>query len=257
MTLRIALITQEDPFYLPELFRAFLDGIDNRAVRVEQAILCPPFGESRADLVRRMWSFHGPVDFVRRGIRYARAIGEDWMGFEPHLVSSILRRHQIEVEKADNVNDPDVIRGLNNQDLDVVVSVAAPQIFSDELLGIPRWGCINVHSAPLPEYRGMMPNFWQMLHGEETAGITVHKMDADLDRGQAIIRGEVPIKEQDSLDALIRRSKRHAAELLIEALDQIRSGSVELQQLTGEGSYFSFPQREDVEELRERGHSLL
>jgi len=48
---------------------------------------------------------------------------------------------------------------------DVIFSVSAPQILKKNLIKLPNWGCINVHTAKLPEYRGMVPNFWAMYHG--------------------------------------------------------------------------------------------
>ena len=102
-----------------------------------------------------------------------------------------------------------------------------------------------------------MPNFWAMYHGDRTAGITVHLMDTKIDRGKIILQTEIPIHPDESLDSLMKRSKRAAADLVIQALEKIRSGTAKLQEYEGKGSYFSFPKREHVRHLRARGRRLL
>lgn len=255
--MKVVVVTQEDPFYLPIFFQRFLRQAGQAPVEIEHAFLLSPFDEGWLALLKRMWSFHGPVDFVRRGLRYAYKKAGGALGREHASVASVLEGASVPWEACDDINQDTVIERLERLSPDVILSVASPQIFSEELLEIARWGCLNVHSAPLPEYRGMMPNFWQMLHGEESAGITVHRMSPEIDRGQAVRRGEVAIEPEDSLDDLIKRSKREAADVTLDALFQIHQGAVEMEPIEDEGSYFSFPSRDDVRRLRNRGHDLL
>jgi hypothetical protein len=56
----------------------------------------------------------------------------------------------------------------------VIVSVSCPQIFKKELIELPARGCLNVHGASLPQYRGVMPSFWMLANGERQAGVSVY-----------------------------------------------------------------------------------
>ena len=94
------------------------------------------------------------------------------------------------------------------------MSVSAPQIFRHELLHAPRHGCINIHNGRLPDYRGMLPNFWQMLNGETQAITTIHSMVRKLDAGTVIWEEATPIRPEMSLDALIRETKERSADAL-------------------------------------------
>jgi methionyl-tRNA formyltransferase len=142
--------------------------------------------------------------------------------------------------------------------LDLIISVAAPEIFKQEIIQIPKYGCMNIHNAKLPSYRGMMPNFWQMYHDEKRVGITVHEINPKIDDGRIILQREVDIEPEEKLDALIKRTKRIGAHLLIEAIDIIRSGNVTYKDnKSTEGSYFSFPTRKDVKEFRKRGKRII
>ena len=141
---------------------------------------------------------------------------------------------------------------------DIIVSVAAPEIFRKEILEVPIITCINIHSGRLPVYRGMMPNFWQLLHGEQYATITVHEMAAKLDAGGIIQTRKFPLQEQDALDRVIVGTKQEGARLMIEVLTSIHKHGLKTTPLDmSNASYFSFPTPKDVRVLRKRGHTML
>ena len=142
--------------------------------------------------------------------------------------------------------------------LDLIISVAAPVIFEKDLIQLPKWGCINIHNAKLPKYRGMMPNFWQMYYGEKKAGMTIHKINPRIDDGKIILQKEVDIDPNESLDSLIKRTKKIGAYYMIEAINMIKSGNVKyLENDPKEASYFSFPTKDDVKEFKRRGKRIL
>ena len=119
-------------------------------------------------------------------------------------------------------------------------------------------GCINIHSGRLPAYRGMMPTFWQMLRGERAITITVHYMAEKLDAGDVLATQSFAIRQSDSLDRVIRETKREAARLVVGVLRDLREGKAAARPPAMERSeYFSFPKREDVRAFRQRGHRLL
>ncbi len=104
----------------------------------------------------------------------------------------------------------------------------------------------------------MMPNFWQLYHGEKTVGITVHRMNLGIDDGEIILQKEVAVNPGESLDALIKRTKRLGAHCMAEAIERIRDGGLKpIENRTGEGSYFSFPSRQDVRQFRRMGYRLV
>jgi methionyl-tRNA formyltransferase len=156
------------------------------------------------------------------------------------------------------VNRPEYIAKLRAISPDVIVSVAAPEIFKAEILGVPRLGCINIHSGRLPTYRGMMPTFWQMQRGERAITITVHRMAEKIDAGDVLATREFPIEPMDSLDRVIKGTKCAAARLVIRVLQDLRAGRTHSERLDmREAEYFSFPKRKDVGQFRKMGHRLL
>ena len=86
------------------------------------------------------------------------------------------------------------------------MSVAGNQIFRAALLEVAHKGCLNVHSALLPRYRGLMPTFWVLKNGEKETGVSVFLVDKGIDSGPIVVQKRVPITT-DRLENLIRRPR--------------------------------------------------
>ena len=69
----------------------------------------------------------------------------------------------IKVLQPEKVNDEEVINILNELEPDIIIVVAYGQILSENILSIPKKGCINVHASLLPKYRGAAPIQWAQL----------------------------------------------------------------------------------------------
>jgi len=256
--MKVIVITQDENLYIPYYFRRFLDLVQHKQnIDLSKIYVVPSFDEGLMQRAARGFRFYGFWGFLQQGLRISANKILSSLGLKLESVSSLGAYYSVPVENVKNINEPSFISALKEQKPDVILSVAAPQIFKKELLKVPQWGCINVHSAKLPKYRGMMPNFWAMYHGDKKAGITVHTMDEKLDQGKIVLQDEIEIRENDTLDSLVIRSKKRGAELVVDALEQIKSGDVELRNYKGEASLFSFPTRQDVKVFKSRGKELL
>ncbi|MGZ7367589.1 formyltransferase family protein, partial [Streptococcus pyogenes] len=69
-----------------------------------------------------------------------------------------------------DANAPAFLARLRAHAPDVIVSFSASQVFRKELLRLPAKGCINLHCSLLPHYRGLLPSFWVLFHGEPRSG---------------------------------------------------------------------------------------
>jgi methionyl-tRNA formyltransferase len=262
-SLRVLFITQDDPLYV----RVQFEGLFNhRAPEVEIAgvVVAPPMGKKGLrSLARQMYDFYGPVDFLRIGLRFAfcKLMGrmpKFLRGNSVYTIEQACTKAAVPVERVLRLNDPTFVQSVRSRKIDLVVSIAAPQIFKSDLINAPTHGCINIHNAPLPKYRGMLPNFWQMLHGEPDLGVTVHRVNEALDEGAILAQARVPRSPNESLDDVIRRTKREGAVFLMQTLVAMARGEIsERPNNVAEGSYYSFPTRADVREFRNRGLRLV
>jgi len=260
---KLIFITQDDPFYVRCFFEEFLSIYPDLA-EIQSVIIQKPMGKkSSRVLMQQMYEFYGPIDFFKMGLRFARVKGLSKLShFYPSsnwlTLKQLCQAHNICVIHQMGIHQPEFLNTLRQQNLDLIVSVAAPTIFKEELINIPRLGCINIHHAPLPRYRGMMPNFWQLYHGEKKVGVTIHKINPKIDEGEIILQREIAVTPGESLDELIKRTKRLGAHYMAEAIGMMKNGSVRLKENhPEEGSYFSFPTKEDVRKFKEMGYKLL
>ncbi len=256
-------ITQDDPFYVQCFFDEFLR-IYPDPKEIQAVVIQKPMGKrSTWTLVKQMYGFYGLIDFFRMGFRYSKTKSLSKLSYVyPRSrwfdLKQLCQARNVSVFYQNSLDQPEFLDKLRHRNLDLVISVAAPTIFKQELIDIPRLGCLNIHHAPLPRYRGMMPNFWQLYHGEKTVGITIHKINSKIDEGEIILQRQVLINPNESLDALIKRTKRLGAHYMVEAIRMIGDGKVRYKKnRPEEGSYFSFPTREDVHRFRAMGHRLV
>ncbi len=119
-------------------------------------------------------------------------------------------------------------------------------------------GCINVHGAPLPKYRGMMPSFWALQNGENKTAVTVHDLEAKLDDGDILVQQEVEIAPDETWDSLVRKTKAQGAQALILAIKQIKEGTVHRKANREEdATYYSFPTAKDRKAFLQAGRRFF
>jgi methionyl-tRNA formyltransferase len=250
--LRLLFITEDDPLYVIRLFEVFFREYPAELFEISGITIDRPFHEPPWKTLRRMNGLYGPGGVARIGARFL------WAKLTRRSIARLAAAQGIPMFPTTSVNDPEYLEQVRRLAPDVIVSVAAPEIFRKGILALPRLRCINIHSGRLPVYRGMMPTFWQMMRGESSVTVTVHDMAEKLDAGGVLGTAVVPIEPRDSLDRVITVTKQEGARLLIEVLKKIRLNQVTAVPMDmSAASYFSFPKREHVLEFRKRGHRLL
>ncbi len=258
--MNLFLLTQPDVFYLPKLIDRFVEEKPDAARIVGASVL---EGEIALENVPDYLCLMGVRGTVLNGLDFARHKALDIIAQGVRLnglysVRGALQAHDIPEHTPENVNDPSFLRELDRRDVDLVISIACPQIVRADLLAHPPEGVINIHGALLPKYRGKLPSFWVLANGEKKTGVTVHYMNEELDDGPIIVQREVPIRSDDTLHSLVLRSKvEYGVPALAEAVRQIMEGRVEPKENDGEeATYFSFPTPEAIQRFRERGRQI-
>ena len=128
------------------------------------------------------------------------------------------------------------INQIRKLEPDFICVVAYGKILPQELLDIPKYGCINVHASLLPKYRGAAPIQWAVLNGEKTTGVTTMYMDAGMDTGDMILKEEVMIGEDETTGELWERLSNIGGELLVKTLKDIENGTAPRQKQSGDFS---------------------
>ena len=122
-------------------------------------------------------------------------------------------------------NNPEFLEEVKKLNPDLICVVAYGKILPQELLDIPKYGCVNVHGSLLPEYRGAAPIQWAVLNGDKKTGVTTMFMNAGMDTGDMILKEEVKIGEDETTGELWDRLKTIGANLLIKTVKEIENGT--------------------------------
>ncbi|MBW4028568.1 MAG: hypothetical protein HIU93_14415 [Acidobacteria bacterium] len=261
--LRIEFLADDNPLYVLPFFEEFLAGY-SAEFSITRISLCRPMGKrSRRALLTQLTALYGYPGILRIIARlgYAKVMGMLPRSREANRYFSLTQLAQaygIPCERIGNPNDQAFCEALTDRSADIIVSVACPYILKSALLATPLLGCINIHHAPLPRYKGMMPTFWQVFHGETRVGVTIHSMNEAIDEGAGLLQEYMDIQPGESLDHLIKRSKRHGAHCMAVVLKQIQAGQQKPFPLdTAEATYFTFPTADQMLDFRRRGFRVL
>jgi methionyl-tRNA formyltransferase len=129
------------------------------------------------------------------------------------------------VYQPEKVRDPEVVERLRMVEPELMVVVAYGQIIPRDVLSIPARGVVNVHASLLPRHRGASPIAHAILAGDRETGVTIMKMDEQLDHGPLLAVQATPIGEMEDAVSLTTRLAALGALLLVitlENLDAIR-----------------------------------
>ncbi|HEY9597293.1 MAG TPA: methionyl-tRNA formyltransferase [Cyanophyceae cyanobacterium] len=134
-------------------------------------------------------------------------------------VKEVALAHQLSIWQPKRVKKhTETLTQLREAGADAFVVVAYGQILSQEILDMPKLGCINVHGSILPKYRGAAPIQWCLYHGEAETGITTMLMDAGMDTGPMLLKAYTPINLLDNAQQLAQKLATVGADLLVETL---------------------------------------
>ena len=112
-------------------------------------------------------------------------------------VKSEAKRLGLPVFQPDRLRTPEAMEQLKSLKPDLIVVAAYGQILKQEVLDLPRWGCLNVHASLLPRWRGAAPIQWAILSGDTETGVTLMQMELGLDSGPMLLKLHTPISEED------------------------------------------------------------
>lgn len=118
--------------------------------------------------------------------------------------------------------DPETLEKLNALSADAFVVIAYGQILSQEILDMPRLGCVNAHGSILPEYRGAAPIQWCLYQGETETGVTTMLMDAGMDTGPMLMEERVSIRLIDNAWDVAEKLSELSASLLPTTLQKLQ-----------------------------------
>lgn len=255
--MRLVFLTQEDPFYLPKIYKYLLPKLKAEGHKVVASVLfdVAPFGkkESKAKQLLDTYRVFGLGFTIHYILKYAQGmLGKDVKGV---MESSGIKT----IKLANRINHPESLAIIQNFKPDLLVSLAGNEIFKQPLFESAKFGVINLHSALLPKYRGLMPSFWVMRQNEKKTGVSVFFVDEGIDSGPIVIQKEVPLLNRTHAE-LIWELKYIGADAIIEACNQVAKYGKYTPTIANDEknmTYYSRPTKEDVKVFKSLGKKFF
>jgi methionyl-tRNA formyltransferase len=257
--MKIVILTVDDYIFLPIFFRKFLK---ERAHSVQRIIILSPKGYYRSlrRAAQELILLYGVPGSLRLcGLVFLRRCASCLARIlrKPALASSVKTLAQlygISYFQTSDIGDSEVIKRIKSDEPDMILSVTLPQKIPAVYFSIPKQGIFNIHTSLLPAYRGVLPVFWALLNGDTTIGVTLHKIDENIDAGEIIFQDSFTVQDDDSLERCIAKGKALGADTALKFLNDIEEGKTLASRKfdVSQTRYYSFPSASDIKRFKKK-----
>lgn len=157
----------------------------------------------------------------------------------PPPVKVLAQELGLPLMQPEKLRAPEAMAQLTEWAPDVIIVAAFGQILRQNVLDLPRFGCVNVHGSLLPRWRGAAPIQAAILAGDAETGITIMKMDAGIDTGDILSMRAIPIAPDDTGGSLFEKMAQLGADLLLETLPRYLRGEIAPRPQPAEGATYA------------------
>ncbi len=147
--------------------------------------------------------------------------GKKFLPSDVKVAAEELGLNVFQPEKLREESVVEELRGLNPE---IIVVAAYGQILSEDVLNIPKYGCINIHASLLPKYRGASPIETSIINGDEKTGITIMYMAKGLDTGDIIDQADIEIGLHNT-ETLTAELSKIGADLVVKVMADMEAGT--------------------------------
>ena len=249
--MRVIIITQNEPFFLSDNLAYLFKNVksDHKILGCVVA-KASPFGKQESSLrkVLKTKNIFGLEFFTYYGFKFV------YSKLFKKPIQRVLKDFKIPlIEVQGSINSQKNLDLIGKYKPDLLISILGNQIFKQPLIDLAPKGCINLHTALLPKYRGLMPTFWVLRNDERYTGVSVFFVDEGIDSGPIIVQRKLEIGDRNQ-EELIRDTKKMGMDCILLAMDLISCDNLTLiENNPNDKSYYSFPTKEDVIVFKKSG----
>ena len=114
--------------------------------------------------------------------------------------------------------DDEFLKKLKDIGADIFIVAAYKKMLPNALLDIPKHGVINIHPSLLPKYRGASPVPTAIINGESETGVTLFKIDDQMDHGPILMSEKVLINPEDNTPSMFEKMAIDSADMIVDNL---------------------------------------
>lgn len=243
--MKILIITQNEPFYLAENLRYLNEILPNHSQIVGCVVSdVSPFGkkESFYQKAKKTLSIFGFKFFIYYSFKFITSK----LSKKKNVLKFLNEKGIPIIQLSSNINSEASVKEIKSYQPDLLISILGNQIFKEPIINLAPKGCLNLHTALLPKYRGLMPTFWVLKNNEKHTGVSVFYVDKGIDSGPIVVQKKIEIGDKTQQE-LIKETKKLGMEAIAEAVDLIHKDQVNIiPNDDAQKTYYSFPTKEDV-----------
>ncbi|URJ23586.1 methionyl-tRNA formyltransferase [Blochmannia endosymbiont of Camponotus sp. C-003] len=160
----------------------------------------------------------------------------------------ITKKYSISLFQSRILSIADIVYIIKKIDVDLIIVASYGLILPQEILNIPRLGCINIHGSLLPRWRGPAPIQRALEYGDSITGITIIQMDLGIDTGDILHIMPCKIFPKDTSYTLSNRLVNIGSTMLFQVLDQFVLGTFTL--IPQDPTYATYAHKLNKQEAR-------
>jgi methionyl-tRNA formyltransferase len=186
-----------------------------------------------AECLKLLINFFGAssISFVLTNL-----ISEGW--WQDCEVNNIAKSNQIRAFEQGATTQLELFDLLDKYKVDTLISVQYPEILSTPVLSQVNYQAFNLHLAKLPEYRGWHSASHAILNGDKIFGVTIHKIDQDIDSGEIICERFFEILNECTVGELYYQSEIHGIHLFKNFCEKLILNDTHGKQQIGNSRYY-------------------
>ncbi|MCC7356677.1 MAG: methionyl-tRNA formyltransferase [Candidatus Doudnabacteria bacterium] len=140
-------------------------------------------------------------------------------------VAEAAKKLKLPVLKFESLKTVETLTELSELQADIFVVASYGKIIPQTILNLPQFGVINIHPSLLPIYRGPTPIQTALRNGDTTTGVSIIKMDAEVDHGPLLGQTSTNIEPNETFRGLSLRLFGLSIPLLNQALSECEAGT--------------------------------
>lgn len=140
-------------------------------------------------------------------------------------VKLLAEKNNLKIEQPIKLTNAE-FRIQNSKLIDLAVVAQYGLLIPKNILDLPKYGTLNVHTSLLPKYRGASPIQSALINGETETGVTIMKMDEGFDTGPILLQKTLKIEPEDTYTTLEEKLAKIAKLALTEAVSGYVNGKI-------------------------------
>jgi folate-dependent phosphoribosylglycinamide formyltransferase PurN len=256
--MRVLIITQNEPFYIPKMIRHILSNQNNDFEVVGYTVLKPHRkNKSMKDWFLERAKIYSLIElfYVLSCAAYVKFCSILKLPYYSN--KKIFSKYGVKPFDTNDINSEDYLKKIKENNIDIIISISCPQLFKEGILKAPKVVCLNAHGTLLPRHRGVFGTWWTLNNEDKEAGGTIHTMEIKLDAGEIVWQRAFPVTLSDTQFSLAYKTKRDMAYGLVEIIKKYKAGTVKNLPVIFESSYHRAPTKEMGIEFHKRAKRVI